>query len=166
MVRRALLLLCIGFLTLFAASCGQTYELQSITVTPGTQGANGAAYINLEGIGAFQQLTVTAHYSNTKTQDVTTKSQFELNASADPNAPLTALSLNRSGLLEVVNAACTWYAEPTDSPTDSQFGYSTDPYPVTVTYSGFTTTTFVSVANEGDCYDGQKWPAPKGFPGN
>ena len=33
MVRRALVVLCLGLMTILLASCGQTYELQSITVT-------------------------------------------------------------------------------------------------------------------------------------
>jgi hypothetical protein len=169
MVRRALVVLCVGFMCIFVASCGQTFELQSLTVSPTSP--------NLEGIGATQALTVTAHFSNSKTQDVTRISSYQLGASADGSAvtgtglaPLTAVNLSTSGILQAVGASCTWHASPTDSPANTKFDYTTNPYPVTITYSnnGVTATahSFVSVASAGACYDGQAFLAPSGFGGN
>jgi hypothetical protein len=157
MVRRALIVLFFGLMTTFMASCGQTYKLQSITVAPASP--------NIEGIGSSQQLTVTAHYSNTKTQDVTNQSTYQIGASSDINAPMNAVMANNSGIVKVVDGACTWVAEPTDPPTDSKFLYGTSPYTVTITYSGFTTTAFVSVNSLAGCFDPSN-PAPTGFPGD
>jgi hypothetical protein len=156
MVRRVLTMLCVGFMCVFAASCGQTYELQSITVSPNSP--------NVEGIGGTQALTITAHYSNTKTEDVTARTTF--NGSGLP----PTVTLNLSGILEAVGGVCTWSAEPTDPPTDSQFAYSTDPFIASASYTenGVTKTTpiFVSADSLAGCYDGQEFPAPAGFPGN
>ena len=174
MVRRVLVGLCVGFMCIFAAGCGQTYTLQSITVTPQSP--------NLEGIGATQALTVTAHYSNTKSSDVTVVSSYQLGVSADSStvtgsglAPLDAVTLSKSGVLQSVisptlgTGACTWHATPTGT-SKATFAYTTNPYSVTVTYSenGVTVTghSFVSVDAVGDCYDGLTYPAPQGFAGN
>ncbi len=162
MVHRAWILLCVSGLALLMAGCGQTYELQSITVAAKS---TGTASTNLEGIGAEDSFIVTAHYSNTKTEDVTTKATFQLGASSDGNAPLTAVSLDKSGIIKAVDAACTWHATPTDS-NDTNFSYSTKPYTLTVNYGGFTSQAFVSVASATGCYDGQAYPAPTGFTGN
>lgn len=168
MVKRALVLLCVGCMAVFMSSCGQTYELQSITVA---SAATGVPSANLEGIGATDSFIVTAHYSNTKSNVVTVQSSFQLGASTDPNAPLDAVSLNRSGVVQAIQSpttgsgACTWHATPTNS-TDTTFSYSTEPYPVTVTYQGFTAQAYLSVASAGGCYDGQAFPAPAGFGGN
>lgn len=157
MVRRALILLCFGFMTVFMASCGQSYKLLSISVAPGASGATGSSAINLEGIGTFQALTVTALYSNTKTQDVTAMSTYQLGASQDVNAPLSAVIVNKSGVVKAVDGACTWIAEPTDPPTNSKFLYGTAPYPVTITFTNngitATTTAFVSVNSLAGCFD-------------
>jgi hypothetical protein len=136
--------------------------LQSITVASTN---TGTATTNLEGIGASDSFIVTAHYSNTKSNVVTVKSTFQLGASADANAPLASLSLNNSGVVKTVDAACTWHAQPTNV-TDTTFAYTTQPYTVTVTFEGFTTTGYVNVANAGECYDGIGYQAPSGFTGN
>jgi hypothetical protein len=161
MARRALLVLCLGLMTLILASCGQTYELQSISISPDTG-------YNLEGVGKSGQLTITAHYSNSKTADVTTKSTFQISGSLDPRAPLGAVAVNESGLVQ--NSAnigvCTWYAEPSASgATNTSFGYFTNPYTVTVTYSGHTAQAPVSVDSVADCYDGTTYLPPAGYPG-
>jgi hypothetical protein len=173
MVRRVLTGLCVGFMCIFVASCGQTYKLQSITVTPGTADSAGNSSINLEGDGAFQQLTVTAHYSNTKSQDVTVNSTYELGASqmGELIAPLESVSVNKSGMVNVLNYACTWDTEPTNPPTDSTFVYAVLPYKVTVSYTenGVTSTAYldVNVANIGGyCFDGTGVKPYSGFPGN
>ena len=152
MVRRVLIVLFFGLMTIFMASCGQTYELQSITVAP--------AQPNIEGINTSQALVVTAHYSNTKTQDVTTNSTFQISGSSDPLAPLSGLTVNKSGIVETTAApACTWdYALNPDGKTYSY--WITSPYVVTVSYSGFTTTSAVSVASLAGCYDGIGFKAP------
>lgn len=156
MVRRALILLCSGFMAVFMASCGQTYELQSITVSPSQP--------NIEGINTPQALTVTAHFSNTKTEDVTAKSVYQISQATalDPDAhtPLEALTVNKSGIVETTSVpACTW----TDalSPDGKTYSYwITSPYIVTITYAGFTTTSSVSVASRAGCYDGIGFKAP------
>jgi hypothetical protein len=175
MMRRGLTVLCIGFMCIFVAGCGQSYELQSISVSPTSP--------NLQGIGSTQQLTVTAHYSNTKSLDVTSRSNYELGASAlapagEPNigpAPLDAVTLSTTGLLQAVVSpttgfgSCTWVTEPTNPPTDTTFSYGTVPYPLTITYTehGVTATTYayVSAAVPAGCYDPSN-PAPPGFPGD
>jgi len=161
MVRRALIVLCVGLMTILLANCGQTYELESISISPDTG-------YNLEGLGKTGQLTVTANYSNSKTEDVTSKSQFQISGSLDPMAPLGAVTVNNSGL--VANSAntpiCTWYAEPTGTgTTNSGFSYTTLPYTVTVTYSGHTAQAPISVDSVGGCYDGITYLAPAGYPG-
>lgn len=161
MVRRALIVLCLGFMTVILASCGQTYELQSITIAPDTG-------YNLEGLAKSGQLTVTAHYSNSKTEDITAKSTYQVGASTDPRAPLGAVTVNNSGLVQ--NSAnigvCTWYAEPNSaSATNTSFGYFINPYTVTVTFSGHTAQTQISVDSVADCYDGTTYVPQAGYPG-
>jgi hypothetical protein len=141
-------------MALFMASCGQTYELQSISVSPTTA--------NLEGINTTQAFTVTAHYSNTKTEDVTVKSRYQVSqatAATDPDTPNGALSVNNSGVAETSSTvwACTWaYAA-----AGKGYVYGiTSPYIVTVTYSGFTTTTAIAVASGPTCYDGISYLHP------
>jgi hypothetical protein len=163
MVRRVFTVFCLGAMAMLLMSCGQTYELQSISVAPTSP--------NIEGVGSTQSLVVTAHYSNTKSLDVTAKSVFELGASADPLAPLDAVTLSKSGVLQSVIspttgvAACTWHATPTNT-GDTLFNYTTNPYSVTVTYAGFTAVAYASVDAIGSCYDGIGFVAPSGFAGN
>lgn len=181
MVRRALVVLCLGLMTILLASCGQTYELQSISVaaTAGTSTASAStgsasAAANIEGIGNTATLAVTANYSNSKTQDVTVNSIYQVDASTDPRAPLTDLTVNKSGIAKAVNpnGTCTWYAEPTSS-ADTSFAYGTQPYPVTITYTenGVTATTmaYISVDSATDCYDAEAGigtiAAPSGYAG-
>ncbi len=168
MVQRVITVLCVGVMSVFMASCGQSYSLQSITVAPSSP--------NIEGIGNTQALTVTAHFSNTKTEDVTGKSTFEIGGSSNPRAPLDAVTVSKAGILQAVIspttgvAACTWHATPTgtssSTSSNTTFEYSTDPYPVTITYSGFTATAYLSVAAASSCYDGITYKAPSGFAGN
>lgn len=177
MVRRTLIVLCLGLMTIFMASCGQTYKLLSITVTPGTLDASGNSAIYLEGDAAFQQLTVTATYSNTKTSDVTLKSTYQIGASDiglyfnNPNpAPLTAIAANRTGLISVIGPACTWDTEPTNS-GDTAWAYGLYPYHAMISYTenGVTVTAplDVNVANWAfSCFDGKAFTPSSGFPGN
>lgn len=154
MVQRAMVLLCVCSLAMFLMGCGQTYELQSITVSPTTA--------SLEGINATQALTVTAHYSNSKTQDVTIKSSYQVSqatALTDPNTPNGAVSVSGSGVVETSNSvwACTWVT------TSAGSGYIygiTSPYVVTVSYGGFTTTSAIAVASGPTCYDGIGYKHP------
>ena len=126
MVRRALIVLCFGLMTVFMASCGQTYKLLSITVTPGALDSSGNSAIYLDGDAAFQQLTVTATYSNTKTSDVTLKSTYQIDASDywagfQPAArlrillaPLSSVVANSTGIDQCDWTSCTWDTEPTN----------------------------------------------------
>ncbi|MGA3126301.1 MAG: hypothetical protein ABSD13_06270 [Candidatus Korobacteraceae bacterium] len=156
MVRRAFILSCVGLLMVLLASCGQTYKLMSISVTPGALGATGSSAIDLDGIGSFQQLTVTALFSNSKTEDVTVNSTYQLGSSTDTLAPLSAVTVNTSGIVKAVGAACTWTATEASGTTIWQ--YQTQPYPVDITYTEngvtATTTAYVSVnSTGGSCYD-------------
>jgi hypothetical protein len=167
MVRRAMVVLCLGLMTILLASCGQTYELQSISITPDTG-------FDLDGLGKSGQLKVTAHYSNTKTEDVTVKSIYQVSVpqDSDPRAPLSvpgtnqgAVTVDNSGLVQ--NSAyfgiCTWYASPTSAALSS-YSYFTKPYAVTATYSGHTAQTQISVDSVEDCFDTAN-PAPAGYAG-
>lgn len=162
MVRRALVVLCFAFTTVFMASCGQTYHLVSISATPSTG-------YNLEVPGQTGAITVTATYSNTKTNVVTVSSKYQIAASSNPSAPLSvngvpALTVNQSGVVQASGSAgvCTWTAAiPTGSTT---YAYTSAPYTVNVTYtdSGVTVSSSVpiSVATAANCYDGQAYPHP------
>lgn len=182
MVRRAMVVLCVGFMCFFVAGCGQSYKLDSIVVTPGAPTASGVSEINLEGEGAFQQLTVTAKFSNNKSVDVTSKSTFAIGPSPinDPFpgcenthtciAPLESLRVTNTGLVSVIGKACTWDTEPTNV-ADTTFGYGVSPYPMTVTYTenGVTATANmdIDVANLAfSCFDGKLYVPPAGFMGN
>jgi hypothetical protein len=173
MVRRALVVLCLGFVTILMASCGQTYQLQSITVaatSAGSSTTSASSAANIEGIGNTAAFAVTAHYSNSKTEDVTVSSKYQVDASTDPRAPLGDLTVSESGIAKAVNpnGTCTWYAIPTSS-ADTAFAYGTQPYPVSITYTenGVTATTmaYISVASATDCYDGLTYLAPSGYAG-
>ena len=121
MVRRVLAGLCVCFMCIFVTSCGQTYQLQSIAVTP----ANGYVLTSAAPTG---QLTVTATYSNTKTNDVTGKSSYEVGDSGlnSTTAPQGVVTINDSGLVAATGPLACTYAPTTFLP---------NPYPVSVTYS-------------------------------
>ncbi len=128
MARRVSIVLFIGVIALFMASCGQTYELQSIAVTP--------AAAKLVGSGATQTFVVTATYTNTKTGVVTTRAKYQINESplnaTNPGiAPMSALNVNASGLLEVIAPACTFV--PVGSGTATTYGAY--PYTLVVSYT-------------------------------
>jgi hypothetical protein len=127
MVRRVLGVLCLGITVLFMSSCGQTYKVQSIAVTP----AAGYILLNSAPTG---QLTVTATFSNTKTEDVTLSSTYPVGGSGNPTAgaaPLNAVTVSESGLVEASGTipACTYV------PATSGTGFTSYPYTVTVTYT-------------------------------
>ena len=132
-------------LTILMAGCGQTYELQSIEVVPTSP--------NLAGIGATAQFTVTAKYSNTKTTNVTQQATYQIAAPAygAPYAPITALKINATGMVEAVDGACTWTATTTGSGDTAVTTYSTNPYILTVTYNNQKATAFISVASLAGC---------------
>jgi len=121
-VRR--LFLGLGVVAMFLmASCGQSYEVKGITVTP--------AYVSLAQ-GGSQQFTVTATFSNSQTEDVTLRSSYSLGASAADAAnkgvaPLTALTYNNSGYLQVVGGACTF--------TNSNGAKVGNPYSLNISYT-------------------------------
>jgi len=156
MLQRALVLLCACSLALFMAGCGQTYSLQSITVSPTSA--------NLYGDGAQQAFVVTANYSNTKSSVVTTHATYQLSLPSDQTSSnslwnLSSITVNQSGILSVVGAACTWTVVPVTVGTTTTYSYGTDPFIMTVTYKeGSVTRTakvLVSVNNEaGVCFDG------------
>lgn len=135
MVRRVWTGLCVGLMCMFATSCGQTYKLESINVTP------AAGYI-LTSANPQGPLTVMANFSNTKTKDVTVASSYEVGDSTAPNnaAPQGVLSVDDSGVVTASGTvlACTYVG--TTNPTPY-------PYPVTVTYTnnGVTATKTVPI---------------------
>lgn len=124
MVRRALVVLCLGFMTVLLAGCGQTYKLESISISP----AAGYSLNNTTPQGA---LTVTATYSNSKTEDVTANSTYEMLASSDSTtAPMSVngvptVTVNKSGVVTASGAAvaCTW-SGTTPSPYQAQASYT------------------------------------------
>ncbi len=127
MLRRVLAGLCVGFMCIVAAGCGQTYKVQSVSVTP----AGGYILTNSAPTG---QLTVMATYSNTKSSDVTMSSGYAVVGSGNPTpdaAPLNAVIVNNSGLVQASGTvlACTYVA--TTSGTTTTF----TPYPYTVLVS-------------------------------
>lgn len=140
MVRRALIMLCFGFMTVFMASCGQTYKLQSISISP----AAGYSLSNAVPQGA---LTVKANYSNTKTSDVTANSSYQMIASALNNttAPLNAVEVNKSGVVTASGSvlACTWASSTSGGTTT----YTPAPYlaQVSFTDNGITATASVPI---------------------
>lgn len=148
MLRRVLAGLCVGFMCIFAASCGQTYQLQSITVTD-------ADDFNLSSLSEPNDpLTVTAHFSNTKTSVVTTSASYNgVTGSTAPNAPNGAVTVNDSGIVELKSQACTW-AIPEGGTTLVDY-----PYYVNVSYTENhvtrTTQVPISVAITGSGCDGQ-----------
>jgi len=119
---------------IFGASCGQTYKLESIAVTPST----GYSFKALGDTGA---LVVVATFSNTKTSVVTGSSTYQVGSSTAPNnaAPLGVVTVDKSGM--VINSstlvACTY-----DPVSGAPY-----PYPVTVTYieNGVTATKIVPI---------------------
>ncbi len=120
-------LLC-SILLIFCLACGQTYEMQSIEMTPATP--------NLTGVGSSQQFLVVAKYSNGKTQDFTTRVTYTLDAPTGPViAPATAVDLTQSGRLQVISSACTFAP-------NTNVAY---PYVITAKFDTFTSRAFVNV---------------------
>jgi hypothetical protein len=141
-------------MAVFMSSCGQTYELQSITISP--------TAVSLEGGGAQQAFVVTANYSNTKTNVVTVKSAYQIGVPADeatnPLYNQASLKLNQSGIVEVVGVTCTWTTTPVNTGTTTTYSYGTDPYVLTATYTeGSKTVTAIALLSvnnaAGVCYD-------------
>ena len=133
MLRRALAGLCVGFMCIFAASCGQTYKVVSVNVTP------AAGYI-LTTASPTGQLAAVATFSNTKTSDVTLSSNYIIEESGlnSTTAPLTidgvpTVNVNGSGLVTASGTAlaCT-YAETTVGGVTT---ITPEPYTVQVTYT-------------------------------
>jgi hypothetical protein len=129
------------FCALLLVSCGQTYELASIELTPTSP--------NIVGIGGTQQFVVTARYTNTKSEDVTLKSTFTI---AAPNGtilvvPPSALNMSPAGMMEVIQGACTW----TKSGTTTDPVYGTTPYVLKATFDKHDAIAFVSVASIAGC---------------
>lgn len=141
-MRRVLPLFVLTVLCTFLLSCGgQDLELISIQATPSSP--------NIVGIGGTQQLTVTANYNDGRTENVTSKSTFTISVpdGAPASAPLEAVTISASGLLHVVDGACTW----TNTGTVDAPAYGTNPYKLAVNYENMSTIVFVSVASAVNC---------------
>jgi hypothetical protein len=138
MVRRVFTVFCLGAIAILMTSCGQTYELQSISVSPSSA--------NFDTFGSTQQFTVTATYTNTKTEDVTARSNYSigpspaLNSTTAPLPPVNApISYNDSGLVTAsANVPACTYAPTTNVPS---------PYSLNITYTenGITKTASASL---------------------
>jgi hypothetical protein len=154
MVRRVLTGLCVGVLCIFISSCGQSYKVLSINVTP------SAGYI-LDNTAPSGQLTVTATYSNTKTNDVTLQSNYSVQGSNNPTAgaaPINAVTVDQSGLVTASGTvlACTYVATTSGTTTT----YTPYPYSVQVSYTDNGTTvhapaTSINVATAPGCVQTQ-----------
>ncbi len=133
MVRRALILSCVGVMAVCLASCGQTYKLDSITIAP-------AAGYNLTSASPQGALVVTANYSNTKTAVVTVNSTYEILASPliTTTAPssvggVPTVSIDKSGNVtaSATATACTWVATTSGGTTT----YVSYPFSAQATYT-------------------------------
>lgn len=127
-------------LSFFLTGCGGA-TLQSVEITPTSA--------SLVGIGATQQFSVTATYSNGRQLDVTLHSTYTV-ATPNPLGPVTpdnAIVMNATGMGQSVLGACTWVASGTS--TAQTFG--TSPYVLTATFDGLSGTSFVSVASLVGC---------------
>lgn len=157
-MRRALAVVCLCVLCVFLANCGQSFDLQSIDVSPASP--------NLEGIGSSQTFTVTAHFSNTKSADVTQRATFVMGKDLDTSTidPIASgiLTLNQN-VVQNVLPGCTWTSTSNGS---GGYNYGTNPFVLTVTYTDNGVTkqaqAFVSVASTAipACYDGQSYIHP------
>ena len=140
-------LLCCSLILL--TSCGQTYELMALEVQPG--------HANLTGLGARQQFQVLAHYSNTKTSDVTHQATYTLTPPASaPSGYVVApgaVTITQDGQAEaVMPGACTWTGvTSTDATGKPTTVYGTLPYILTVTFEGKQMVSHVSVASIAGC---------------
>lgn len=145
-IRRVISLIACGVVAVALSGCGDSFELQSISLEP--------THPNLVGIGGTGQFVVTAHYSNNKTADVTRKATYVISASESIFAPLPAVTINANGLAEAIDGACTW----THTGVAPNYEYATNPYPLDVTFEGKTVRGFISVASVGGCYSPQTPP--------
>jgi len=140
-----------SILALLCLGCGQTFQLQSLDIAPQNT--------ILGAVGSVQQLTVTGTYKDLKTQsvpatypdtrveDVTKRVAYSLQSpGGSVFAPANALAVN-SGLVKVMDAACTWTAT-TDGTTTT---YTTTPYILTASLDGVQGTSFISVASSVGC---------------
>jgi hypothetical protein len=139
-IRRVFSLIAFGIIAFSLSGCGDSYELQSISLEP--------THPNVVGLGGTSRLVVTAHYSNNKTFDVTRKATYQLTSPGYTAAPLSAVTIDANGLIEAVGGACTW----TWTGTSPNFEYGTSPYNLTVTFEGKTVQGFVSVTSVAGCY--------------
>lgn len=148
MSKKILVLFGTVLLVMLLASCGQTYELQSIEVEPTSP--------NMIGIGGTQQFTVTAHYSNTKSTDISHRATYTI--TPPPFAPAgyavmpNAVTISPTGFGEVVQGACTWSSSSTtDAKGNVTTVFGTTPYTLTVSFEGKQAVSFVSVASIAGC---------------
>ena len=153
MSRRMLCACSIGLLLLLT-SCGQTYSLQTVSISalPAGQTTEQVGTVLLKGMGVTANIIVRANYSNTKSEVVTPNATFTVEAvgnsivsyhagsfgylplPAPVQSPINSygdLQYNPSGLLTAVDpGACT-------AITDQNKSISlTGTYKVTATYKG------------------------------
>lgn len=146
-------------------SCGQTYHLQSIVLSPPSS--------SIEGISNYASFRVMAQNSNGKSEDVTTQAVFTLSAPSNLSASGQAYMLSNVKLsqgianqLQATGPVCTWTwieHKTVDSSGKATYtyDYGTTPMMMTATYRGMTSTGTVSINSQIGCYNPQN-PAPDG----
>ncbi len=137
-IRSVISFIICGTIAFAMIGCGDSFELQSISLEP--------THPNLAGLGGTAQFKVIAHYSNNKTADVTRKAAYQITAS--PVAPLSAVTINANGLAEAIDGACTW----DHTGTAPNYLYSTQPYGLNVSFEGKTVQGFISEASLAGCF--------------
>ena len=137
MARRMMLVVLAVALTMLLAGCGQTYEVVSISATP--------PRVALSSTTTSQQFKITATYSNTKTEDVTTQASYSMTDSTASTAPLDGISYNNAGLVSLTATPSCTYTTSTAS----------NPYTLNVSYSNngktVTTSAYIDVNNSSTC---------------
>jgi hypothetical protein len=139
-IRRIISLIACGLIAISLVGCGDTYELQSISVEP--------THPNVVGLGGTQRLVVTAHYSNNKTFDVTRKATYTITSPGTAFTSLASITIDANGLIELVGPACTW----TQTGTAPNYEYGTVPYNLNVAFEGKTVQGFISATSITGCY--------------
>jgi hypothetical protein len=138
-MRRIAVALCLGFVCLFGASCGQTYTLQAITITP----KDG---LTLSTPGQTESISVTAYFKNStssKSLGVSYQSSYTItppDSNVISTAPAGAVLYQYPNLIKAddILMACT-YSGAVDYPYTVTASYTSDgvtktaSIPVTVT---------------------------------
>jgi len=143
MVRQGLrhvgIVLCVGFVCFLGASCGDSYELQSISITPSTG-------LTLSTPGETEAISVIAYFSNSKSLGVTHQSSYMITA---PDPGMISTAPDGAVLYEIPNLIS---ASPTVLACTFSGGVNY-PYTVTASYTrnGVTKTASIPVTVTDGC---------------